>query len=402
MKVQRKIEDEAAKFVFLLSNISCDFERKKGVYREVQAASNLRRDNFVIPFKLEPLKRTVPILVGTDIYIEGENLAHGLKELEKRLKADGVPIGNRNQDEILQWWPALHVEERVRNASPHHLTSNICPIISLPANVYVLQVYSDGNVIAGRDRLKNVLPTSIAWSAYGEYVISFGSAEDLQSPLAGFDIKEVERKDTKLFIAEGYKPALIEALAARNTCTYFVASALEDYLSGKGLRSKSSTYTRKKLWYPADELLPNNRVSLSEPQKRTVPIHLVGRLSHYNKRYVWHFGVQPTIDLHTHFAVIFSPRAAISVPYKTSEEQHPVLVDDKRALKQLGWWNKEWRQKLLAFLAWLSGQSEIIDVPVASQRMQISARPIGFDVEQLYREVSDDQVLREIVKGGVE
>ena len=33
LKVQNTIEKEAVKFVYLLSNTSCDFERKRGIYK---------------------------------------------------------------------------------------------------------------------------------------------------------------------------------------------------------------------------------------------------------------------------------------------------------------------------------------------------------------------------------
>ena len=49
LKVQKKIENDAAKFIFILSNASRDFEKKPGVYKEVQAADNTKRDNFILP-----------------------------------------------------------------------------------------------------------------------------------------------------------------------------------------------------------------------------------------------------------------------------------------------------------------------------------------------------------------
>jgi TIR domain len=54
LKVQKKIENEAAKFLFILSDNSRDFEKKPGVYKEVQTADNCKRDNFILPLRMLP------------------------------------------------------------------------------------------------------------------------------------------------------------------------------------------------------------------------------------------------------------------------------------------------------------------------------------------------------------
>jgi hypothetical protein len=64
-KVQAKIETDAAKFIFILSEASRDFEKRKGVYKEVQAAANLNYDNFIIPVRISVLNGSVPILIVT-------------------------------------------------------------------------------------------------------------------------------------------------------------------------------------------------------------------------------------------------------------------------------------------------------------------------------------------------
>src|SRR5262249_40939116 len=91
LKVQKKIENEAAKFIFILSNTSRDFGKKPGLYKEVQAADNTKRDNFILPLRIEKLTGSVPIIIGPDLYINSENWAEGLRALQERLIKDGVP-----------------------------------------------------------------------------------------------------------------------------------------------------------------------------------------------------------------------------------------------------------------------------------------------------------------------
>lgn len=99
LKVQEKIENEAAKFVFILSDTSRDFKKKAGVYKEVQAAANVRRDNFIIPLRIEKLTGSVPILIGTDLYVDSENWVHGLRELHKRLVKDASKGANARRSQ---------------------------------------------------------------------------------------------------------------------------------------------------------------------------------------------------------------------------------------------------------------------------------------------------------------
>lgn len=73
LKVQKKIENDAAKFIFILSNASRDFEKKQGVYKEVQAASNTKRANFIVPLRIEKLKGSVPIIISPYLHVDSEN-----------------------------------------------------------------------------------------------------------------------------------------------------------------------------------------------------------------------------------------------------------------------------------------------------------------------------------------
>ena len=112
LKVQKKIENEAAKFIFILSNSSRDFEKKRGIYKEVQAADNTKRDNFILPLRIEKLAGSVPIIISPDLHISSENWAEGLRELQGRLIEDGVPrVQKPDYDRIVSWWPAVSARE---------------------------------------------------------------------------------------------------------------------------------------------------------------------------------------------------------------------------------------------------------------------------------------------------
>lgn len=397
LKVQQTIENDAAKFIFILSDISRDFAKKKGIYKEVQAADNLRRENFIIPLRIEPLNGSVPIIIGPDLYINSENWAEGLRQLHVRLVEDDVPRAHEpDYEKISSWWPALGVEKTIVCKTPQEMVSNFLALQELPENLHLLKVSADGNPIIGHEHLKLALPSHPAHYAHGDYALSFACAHDYLELPHGFEIREDSVLQTTQFIKGGHEVAGIIPQIARNIVTFLVASALEKFLEDKGLNKKPARWSRRKTWYPVNELINKNKHSITEPGRRRVPIQLTGTVR-LRKQYMWHFGVQPIIDLYTLSGVLLSPRAVLTLPYKSHKNETPVLVDEKKALKKLNWWNKEWRQKLIAFSEWLSEGQDTIKLPVGYQDILLSGQLEIFSGEKSYLEKDDEVVLEEVL-----
>jgi|GEM_PF-439179 len=398
LKVQKKIEDEAAKFLFILSNNSRDFEKKSGIYKEVQAADDLKRDNFILPLRIEKLTGSVPIILSPDLHINTENWAEGLRELQRRLVHDGVPrMHEPDYDKITSWWPALGAREALVRNHPEELVSNILRFTALPTTIHFLKVSADGNPLIGSERLRGALPSYPTHSAHGQHAISFASAEDFTALVAGYEISDDIVLPTEDFLSLGCDKLSILPQTAQNITTYLIATALEKFLSDKGLSYKALRNSRRRMWFPADGLIKNNNHSYSDGTRRRAPAWFVGTISHFRKKYFWHFAIQPAIDLHTHRGILLSPKAIISAPYRSDwgEKAHP--LDEKRVLKKINWWNKEWRSKLLSFTAWLADDRETIRVPVGYQEILLSANPATFTSNISYVEKDDDALLKAIM-----
>lgn len=399
LKVQKIIENEAAKFVYILSNTSCDFDRKRGIYKEVQTADNLRIDNFIIPVRIETLTRSLPILLSTSIYINGENWAAGLQELAERLSEDDV---SRRSDidfeKVSSWWPGITVERLLCQPEEDEVISNILEIKTLPPNIHFIRVLSEGNPITGFDLLRKVLPQNPAFFAHGDYAITFASSFDLAELTHGLDFETAYAPETDTFLSSGHEESRILPDIARNIVTYLVGQAWDAFLAGKDLSKKTVSMSNRATWYVRDGLIPGNKASVSEPGRRKVSIHLVGSVKHYRKTYRWHFGVFPTVDLRVHHGIILTPKTVITPRYNTADNEVPVPIDDKKVLKAISWWNQEWRQKLLAFLSWLSaGQAEII-VPIGYQHLVLSSYPRSHNSSKSFREMSDDEVINQTME----
>jgi hypothetical protein len=398
LKVQKKIEDEAAKFIFILSNASRDFEKKAGIYKEVQAADNTKRDNFILPLRIEKLNGSVPIIIGPDLYINSENWAEGLRELQKRLVKDGVPRQQKpDYQKIISWWPAVSAEDVLVRRGSAELVTNILPFAALPKSIHFLKVSAEGNPLSGREQLKGALPAFPPYSVHTRHAISFASALDFMELTSGYDITDEIVLPTEEFLRSGYKELEILPQTSQNITTYLIAASFEKFLAEKKLNNKAVGLSRRKIWFPAHSLIKNNNHSFSESGQRKTPVWFVGTVSHFRKPYVWHFGVQPTIDLRVHSGILLSPKAIISAPYRSDRGDKPVPLDEKRVLKKLNWWNKEWRGKLLAFAAWLADDKEAIRIPTGYQDIVLTATPEIVSSDTSYLEKDDDAVIKEIL-----
>lgn len=398
LKVQKKIENEAAKFIFILSNNSRDFEKKRGLYKEVQTADDLKRDNFVLPLRIERLTGSVPILISPDLHIPSENWAEGLRELQKRLIADGVPREKTpDYQKIISWWPSVSAYEALVRKERTELVTNLLPFISLPTSVHFLHVASEGNLLSGRGQLKGALPSFPPYAVHGSYAISFASAADFMHLTHGYDITDDITVPTEQFLQSGLSRLEISSDTAKNIATYLIASAFENLLQTKKLSSKTVGLSRRKIWFPAHKLIKNNKHSISESGDRKMPVWFVGRVTHFRKPYTWHFGVQPTTDLRVHSGIILSPKAIISAPYQSERGEMPIPLDEKRVLKKLNWWNKDWRTKIIAFAAWLADDNETIRIPLGSQEIVLPALPEIISSDTSYLDKDDDAVIREIL-----
>lgn len=399
LKVQKVIENEAAKFVYILSNASCDFERKKGTYKEVQTADNLRINNFILPVRIERLTRSLPILVNTSIYINGENWAAGLHDLVERLIEDNVARRpDIDFERISSWWPALAADKLLFRPEAEEIVTNILGIKALPRTIYLIKVLSEGNPVTGFDLLGKVLAKSPAFYAHGDYAVTFASPFDLAERTHGLDFETGYILDTDTFLTSGHNESGVLPDIARNIVTYLVGEAWDALLVAKDLSVKAVGRSKRAIWYVRDGLIPGNKASVLEPGRRKTPIHLVGSVRHYRKTYRWHFGVFPTVDLRVHHGIILTPKIIIASRYNAANGELPVPIDDKKVLKAISWWNREWRQKLLAFLSWLSAGEPEIPVPAGSQQIVLSTNLRSHHSGKSFREMSDDEVINQTME----
>src|SRR5262249_46720702 len=106
--------------------------------------------------------------------------------------------------------------------------------------------------------------------------------------------------------------------------------------------------------------------------------------------------------LRVHSGILLSPKAIISAAYRSDRGEKPVPLDEKRVLKKLNWWNKDWRTKLLAFAAWLADDKEAICIPSGYQNLVVPALPEIILSDTSYLDKDDDALIKEILDWGAD
>ena len=213
-----------------------------------------------------------------------------------------------------------------------------------------------------------------------------------------FSLKLAYVVKTQHFISGGHEETGVPPEIAQNIVTFLVGKAWDGFMGARGLSSKQVGRRKRYVWFVRDALLQNNKVSVSEPGKRRVSIKLVGSFTHFRKNYKWHVGLFATVDIRLHYGIVLNPKVVVCPNYDVTKGETPLPIDDRKVRSKVDWWNKQWRQKLLAMLSWLSeGQPEIV-IAAGSQQIILASAPQCYVSALSYGELSDDDVINQTME----
>ena len=351
--IEATIRMRAAKVIAVLSTAA---QRKPGALDELDLSIRVERstglNRFVLPLRLDDLSYSdVRANIGRRNIIDfRENWASGLHSVLDVLERDRVPRTVGGNAEALSRW----VTDRVARlnslvAVPERLTSNWLPITSLPEYVLLHDVSAPVERIASIvSDLK--LPTF----RYLRLVGSFAAAQDLQqdaSPDVAFSEACRIKLDELLRGTPGDLPGL-PRWEANKIVVNLLRQAWNLHMARRGLRSFEMA-SGHLAWYLPRGFLEGDRVEFQDDGGKKRRKSLVGWSARRNV--FWHFAVEarPVLGDHPHFVlrqhVIFTPDGAS--PIESKERMHMLR---RRFCKS--WWNDRWRDLLIAFVTWLSGQ----------------------------------------------
>jgi hypothetical protein len=381
---EKAIREGTAKFLYVLSRTS---NSKDGPLAELSVAKKVARANsfrdFIIPLRIDDLPHS-------EIEIELSRLnaitfstgwAAGLQSLLKKLREDAVPMDSRfNPAVVASWWNTKFGQEQFVRKTPETCLSNWFAVLQPPRYIHLYEVLGQesGSKREAVDRF--AYPTH----RLQRYLVSFAGPRDLTGrerklPNTGKHF----RLPTMAFLDGKAKGVMVDRREAKDAVVRLLRLAWDRMLDNRTLPTYQLSGNIRCV-YPPTGFAKNDEVIFAGPAGKRQRRALIGYKTVTNaatgskhKRY-WHFAVHaepilwPRMLLAIKAHVVFS-RDGKSIT-GSPDEQHRAR---RSQCKQ--WWNDDWRDRILAMMAWLAQGNEGIWLCLGSRvGVSVPIQPILF------------------------
>lgn len=372
--IQDAIRNHAAKVVFLASRTSV---RRDGFLNEVSLAAGTERSaglsDFLIPCRLDDLPHNdLPAQLHRRNAIDFSEGWHlGLGRLLTKFEKDSVPRKEgARQDELSAWSKEFLGVGRGLSHATEKLSSSWVPLTDLPPSIRIHR-RNAGHSTARQNWNCPVVPFG------SQLLLSFAAAHELSDAPAAQPV--VLEKDVSLDVfQESGHPALLAKLSKHdisNILVDLVQQAWDRFCEHRGLLPFELASGRK-CWYlplPASGIERYPFVDmLGKSRKKAV----IGRSDKYEV--YWHLAVQANPVLGS------LPRLGMSLHVIFTSDGKTPLASAKRMHRLRrgfckNWWQWQWRDLLLVFLACCARQEPTFGLSVGENRsIQVAARPTIF------------------------
>jgi len=362
--IEGAIRDHTTKFLVVLSQES---NNKEGVLKEIAVANKVKKqiedDAFIIPLHLDEQ------LAKEDINIEILRLntvnfktswARGLQTLLEALQEAGVPkvpVDFARSETIYQQ-VFLHNKRPVKR--PERYESNWFPISSIPP---YLHFYRFGTLVP-KDLDVRTLPFPAA--RHRDYIASFASVEEfipLFPECAGYNRKKTTVVSTAKVLNISHQYKIIKNKTCRQLIIQLINIGFDQTMVQKGLTEYPMS-NKKGYWFKKG-LLPKDKHNR---------VQLVGKQLDKN----WHFGLSAATKLYPFRVLMVSTHIYFTEDGDRLIES-PAKQHAARRKQGRGWWNEEWRTKVMAFIHFLAGGRKYFIIRLGEHTYaSISAKPLMF------------------------
>lgn len=373
--IQDAIRNHAAKVVFLASRTSVT---RDGFLNEVSLAHGTERSarlaDFMIPCRLDDLPHNdLPAQLHRRNTIDfSEGWQVGLAKLLTKLEKDDVPRKEDGRyDEVSAWSKEFLGVERGLSRTSEKLYSSWVPLSDLPASIRIHR-RNPGHSAARQSWNWPVVPFG------SQLLLSFAAAHELTDAPGSQPL--VLAKDVSLDgFQEGGDPALLAKLSKHdisNILVDLVQQAWDRFCEQRGLVPFELASGRK-CWYLPLPPSGIERYPFVDMQGKTRKKAVIGRSDKYEV--YWHLAVQANAVLGP------TPRLGMSLHVIFTSDGKTPLTSPKRMHRLRrgfckNWWQWQWRDLLLVFLACCARQEPTFDLPLGvSRSVRVAARPMVFE-----------------------
>ena len=386
--IEAVIRNRTIKFVFVLSRVS---NSNQGTRDELNLAKiTAGRENIhdlIVPLRIDdiPFGDINIQLAGLNVISFNEGWASGLARLLEKLEKDSVPRSTDWSPETVAGWWREHfsAEEGVKEEPEEHL-SNWFAIDPLPETVFFHEITRSGPG-------PTIPEVRLPYPAYshGSHLISLADQSALGHQLPEpYKILRTISFPFKDFLNEEKRLANMERKERRNVITNLLRQSWDIFTAGKNVgvyelaNKNSCLYLRQQDGH--DVRVPILRGEGKLSYKALTGYKTVsGPDPDSKKKRIWHFAISvkpllhPIVGFATYAHVIFSDNG--QTPWDDKDRMH-------RARRQQckGWWNAEWRDRILAFLAWFAEGEKLLRLPAGHNNLLLSVEPVLFESPVTY------------------
>jgi hypothetical protein len=407
--IQAAIENESAKVLPVITKVS---NSRDGVLNEIHVALGVERrlhlKDFVIPLHLDDLPYgQMDIRIQSRQAVPFENgWAHGLRLLLAKLEEDNVPrCSDVNREAVAKWWEACTCPVKLDSRQETY-TSNWFPAV-VPGVLYQHQIdilNTDKNLAS------RVLEERVTGVTYRDYLFSFSPALELDKALGdSVAIKGSLSQNRLDFLRYGAR------MVRRKEARDIFVQLLQQVWNGNPRVSRLLKYQlangAEALYFPVDAV-GLSRVRVPGGSKGRAR-QLVGTwhstsVTGKKKKHYWHFAIQARPMVYPLIGYMVKPHVLFS-------EDGKEVWDDKERIHKArrtqcrDWWNRVWRDRILASLAWLAESDDcfVISVP-GNSAIEVSLKPVEFVSPLSYTEpggqptvYADEEELSDEVSSGL-
>lgn len=380
--ITEALDDYAFRVLFVST---LEGNRKPGTLRELTIAHEAQEreqlKDFIVPIKVDafPFGSMDPRLQNLNVMRFDQGWSAGLAKLLKLLDREGAPRSETaGAESVIEWYKGSIESKRKVVVSNDRLISNWFRL-ELPAWLYFHHFRGHPAQLGTVSGL-HPHPQRI----HGGYLVTFSESLDCDDDvMQSFDLATQIRVDTQQFISDGSPELGIASQDAANMVTDLVRQGWESEMKRRAFCSYQMS--GQQAWFYPKGRLDKDRLYFGTPKKgRRSWRQVVGNKSKRTAE----GDLVP--DGHWHYAVSGSPQL---LPFpRIVLKHHVVFTDDGetpwknvermvRARRRVckNWWNREWRDRLLAFCESLKDDEDSLRLPVGmNETVLMEISPMSF------------------------
>lgn len=386
-EIENEIRNNTVKFLFVLSR---NANNREGTLKELTVAQKTKKSlssedpHFIIPLHID--KDLSYDDINIDLVrlnsINFKNSWHsGLIQLLDKLNEDSVYNSNTDNFQLVNnLWQNIYLNGRTPIEKEELYSSNWFPINDLPETV---------NFHKFSDFAPFKFPM---WKCkyparkYKEYFATFAGCYDFMEELPKtetYNPKESISISVSEILNGEYDTSFIDNASARNVVIHLLNLSFKSFFKSVGLRFYILASKRNAYWFEKDTL----------EKDKINGVLMVGKMKYgKDKRINWHFAVSGDAKLSQDLYFVVKSHIVFTWDGKTRIEQDSIQHRGRRKQGK-GWWNKQWREKLLSFVLFFADEEKNIKIQVGDQEyVKVSALPVIFQSNLSYNDPSDDNL----------